>query len=157
MKWLITLSSVPLMVVLFLVIVPLHRLDPFTTLKLFSFITFSRSFPFADWGWASSGIMFGPSFAFESISIQINVPAIFEGNFVTCPGFPCMDPICLMHYMVEGNILRGQADHAREEEGHRKNRVKGDKTGRKHHQGIGKSVAPERTQGGYQGHGRGQN
>ena len=41
-----------------------------------------------------------------------------------------------MHYIVEGNIGRGQAaDHAREEEGHRHNRVKGDKMGRKH-QGI---------------------
>jgi hypothetical protein len=58
---------------------------------------------------------------------------------------------------VEGNIRRGQAaDCAREEEGHRKNRVKGDKKGRKH-QGIGKSVAPERTPGGYQGQRRGQN
>jgi hypothetical protein len=81
-----------------------------------------------------------------------------EGDSVACLGFPCMDTSCLRHYTVEGNIRRGQAaDRAREEEGHSKNRVKGDKTGRKHHQGIGKSVAPGRTPGGYQGHGRGQN
>ena len=72
-----------------------------------------------------------------------------------------MDTTCLMHYTAEGNIIRGQADRAREEEGHRKNRMKGDKTGGKH-RGIGKSAAPDRslannrTPGSYQGHGRGQ-
>ena len=61
-----------------------------------------------------------------------------------------------MHYIVEGNIGRGQAaDHAREEEGHRNNRVKGDKMGRKH-QGIGQSAAQERTPGSYQGQGGGR-
>ena len=61
-----------------------------------------------------------------------------------------------MHYIVEGNIGRGHAaDHAREEEGHRNNRVKGDKMGRKH-QGIGKSAAQERTPGSYQGQGGGR-
>jgi len=86
-----------------------------------------------------------------------------EGDFVACPGFPCWDTGCLTLYKEEGNIRRGQASDCRgqasdcaREEGHRKNRLKGDKTGRKH-QGIGKSSAPERTPGSYHDHRRGQN
>jgi hypothetical protein len=53
------------------------------------------------------------------------VEEVNEGDFVTCLGFSCM------HSTVEGNNIKGQTDRAREEEGHRKNRMKGDKTGRK--------------------------
>jgi hypothetical protein len=80
-----------------------------------------------------------------------------EGDFVACLGFPCWDTRCLTHYTEEGNIRRGHAsDHAREEEGHRKNRLERVKTNRKH-RGTGKSAAPERTPGSYQDHRRGQN
>ena len=75
-----------------------------------------------------------------------------EEDFAACLGFPCWDTRCLTHFTEEGNIRRGQAaDHAREEEGYQKNRVKGDKMGKK------KSAAPERTPGGYHGQRRGQN
>ena len=77
--------------------------------------------------------------ATQQIAEEVN-----EGESLTCLGFPCMDTICLEHYTVEGDIRRtlGQEASAREE-GHRRDRMKGDKTGRKYKQ-KGKSAVPER-------------
>ena len=86
--------------------------------------------------------------------VKKNIEEGNEGDFVTCRGFPCMDTACLKHYTAEGNIRRGQADRAKEEESHRKNRMKGDKTGGKQ---VKSAALNGRNPGSYQGNGRGQN
>ena len=90
----------------------------------------------------------------EEEVVKKNIEEGNEGDFVTCRGFPCMDTACLKHYTAEGNIRRGQADRAKEEESHRKNRMKGDKTGGKK---VKSAALNSRTPGSYQGNGRGQN
>ena len=58
-----------------------------------------------------------------------------------------MDTTCLEHYTVEGDIRRtfGQVAGARED-GHGRDRMKGDKIGRKYKE-KGKSAVPERSLG----------